>query len=143
MKKFFLFIVAAVMAAFSSFASAQNPNDITETEFKAALKIVNASLPMDVDDGFVWEKVTDGGKNVIFTFKFDESDFSASTIELVKTELKEALMESFATDPDMRDMLQMLATLNKGVTLSFIGASSGQSVNITATAAEVKRLIGR
>lgn len=140
MKKFLLLVVITITAAFSSLASRSNA-PLTENELKAAITLINAELPVVVDEGLVWVSATYNGSNVVFTFQFDESDITASQLETIKPQLKEMMLAMFAYDADSREMLEMLTALNKGLTLNFEGAQSSKKVSITATSSEIKNLL--
>ena len=137
MKKFLLLLVVAVTSAFTYFAEAAT----SESELKAAIKLIDNELPMRIDDDLVWQSASYSGNYVTFTFKFDENEITADQLDSVKSMMKEAMVQALFSDPNSRDMLKMLTALNKGLTLNFIGSRSGKKVPISITPSELKKLL--
>lgn len=140
MKKLFALLVVAIIAAFVSPCIATAVT-MSESELKDEIKELNNGLPEALDDDLIWESVVYSNPNIVFNFKFDESEIGISDLQPVLPLLKDMLLEDFVSDPDMNNFLKILIGLNKGMTFNFTGARSGKKSSFVVTVSELKRLV--
>lgn len=102
------------------------------------LAMENARCPYIVDEGMEMVKAYDDGDNIVYACRIDEDMYDISALKYAQSEIKSNMRDIFK-DPLMKKELGLIHSLGKGFTYRYYGESSGQSVDITFSNAELSR----
>lgn len=138
MKKIFLII--SLMAAIAiGFSSCGNSSD---TRLKAEIAVANEDFPATLEEGIQLVQMAEEGDNVVCYCEVDEGIYDMELIDSVKDNLKENIYENLS-DPDDSDityMAKLLVDANKNLVYRYVGADSGDAVDIVITVEDMKKL---
>ncbi|MDE5868987.1 MAG: hypothetical protein K2H18_02040 [Muribaculaceae bacterium] len=113
--------------------------DANKMLLASQVKSEKNKLPYSIDRGLKVTSIEDAGSKLVYVCDVDENLFDIDEMGAAKEEVK-GNMEKMLKDRSMRKQAEVLASLNKGFEYKFVGNTSGKSVVIEFTAAELGEL---
>ena len=112
-----------------------------DNEMRQAIQLfidgVNESLPTSAQPGITLVKQYVDGDFVVVLNQVDENTFSISQIDKVKEVGKAGIIESYNTDPTLKDFTKMLVKCKMGIVIKYVGNQSGKTSSLIITSDEL------
>ena len=126
---------------------------LTESQANALLDLVvivgSNELPQDAGDGVIVQSIDKDDESVSFVLEMSKEALSGITIEQFKQvlempELKEMMMQEMIKglegNDDFNKFLKVVLVAKKDMVIKFVDSESGESANLTLSAAELRRM---
>ena len=117
--------------------------DATMAMMKAMCTAANETCPVEVDAVTTLVSVAiEGDSMVVYNYTGDEKKLGMSVSELPAAKMKDLYRDDIKNpDGNMREVAEICASCNVGLSMIYKGSSSGKTLSITFTASELKKLI--
>ncbi len=116
--------------------------DVNRLLLDNQVKAEKNRLPYTIDRGLKVTSIEDNGNVLSYVCEVDENLYDMPDMETNKEELKQN-MRSMLKDRAMRKQAEVLSSLNKGFEYRYVGNTSGNTVTVTFTAAELGEIAGK
>lgn len=110
----------------------QNPpfTDKYELAVEAFCRIINISLPQDVDEITTWVSVTKDQNFLIFNYRVNDKEFPIKNMDTFQ--FKQKLLSGYNEDYDkIENILFNTVSTHRGIKYTFYGTSSGETVVVS------------
>ena len=118
-----------------------NPHEALFNLLSLSLEADRATLPLDLEDGFVLVDYSLDDENIVVSIQLDENLYSmeemSSNIELVK----EAMFEEGLKDPSSKTLLDMCKVSHSGLKYIFIGNRTHKTIEVELSSNEIRRIV--
>ena len=117
--------------------------DATMTMMKAMCTAANEACPVEVDAATTLVSVAiEGDSMIVYNYTGDEKILGMSVADLPVAEMKDIYRDDIKNpDGNMREVAEICASCNVGLSMIYKGSSSGKTLSITFTADELQQLI--
>lgn len=116
------------------------PMEINQMLLDNMLAIENSRCPYSIDEGMEMVRVYDDGENIVYACRIDEEMYDISVLRHHQDDLKQSSIGIF-NDPSMKKPLGVMKSLGKGFLYHYYGDTSGKSVDIGFTNAEIHQYL--
>lgn len=116
--------------------------DATMAMMKAMCTAANEACPVEIDAATTLVSVAiEGDSMVVYNYTGDEKMLGMSVAGLPAAEMKDIYRDDIKNpDGSMREVAEICASCNVGLSMTYKGSSSGKTLNITFTAGELRQL---
>lgn len=119
------------------FAEGSFKEDLGTISLEALVEGMNSLLPQDLGDGVAFNGVSLDKKQLQLNMSFDERQATVAMFKSVLPQLKKELAKNL-NDEGISLLVKKCIAANRGLTVSFHGKKSGDSVNVEYTVDELK-----
>ena len=109
---------------------------------KTMIQGTQPQLPMEQDEGIVWDAMFLNDNMVTYRYEVDESLYSITDFENSRAKIAQLLrsnLQEQKDDPMMSKLIKTCVEANVGLRYLFVGAASGYDVFFDIPASELKR----
>ena len=113
-----------------------------QKKLEELVNMTNVSCPMAVDESTTLDKLTIDSENVVYHYTIDEETIDMSALKENAEQMKQAVKGSLdVSEPALKVFLEACVKCNKGLGYHYKGNTSGEEMEFTFSAAEVKSLL--
>lgn len=120
--------------------SPMTERDVNKLLIENQLAIENSRCPYIIDEGMEMVKAYDDGANIVYDCRIDEDLYDMSSLKYAQAEIKQNMKDIFK-DPLMKKSFNTIKSLGKGLIYHYYGDTSGESIDIAFTNAELNRYL--